>query len=554
MAAENTPYRVLARKYRPQDFTALVGQEALVRTLSNAFESSRIPHAILLTGIRGIGKTTTARIIARALNCTGTEASPIVAPTPMPCGVCPNCVAIGEDRHPDVLEMDAASRTGVGDIRELIETVRYLPTSARYKVYIIDEVHMLSTSAFNALLKTLEEPPPHVKFIFATTEIRKIPVTILSRCMRFDLKRLDSARMGEHLGNIATKEQVGIENGALRLIAAAAEGSVRDGLSLLDQAIAHAGQETGSITITEHTVQNMLGLADASVRYDLLEAALDGNAPSAIAILERLYQAGADPVLTLQDLLEATHLLTRCRLMPDALEHQALPQAQAEKAKALSAKLDVPALGRAWQMLLKGVQEAKTAPDPLTAAEMVLIRLAYLSNLPSPEELVKAAKSTPAPSAPPARPTPTPGGMAYASGGLASQPAPATEPIAMAAPQNFNDVVALFEERREGLIVHWLRSETKPIDVSPGKLSLAASTRVPAEASTTIAARLLAWTGMRWSVSLSTESWETAGEDTLSAQAEKAAASRLATAAAHPLVAEVLAAFPGARIVDVKPS
>jgi DNA polymerase-3 subunit gamma/tau len=377
-------YRVLARKYRPQDFTGLIGQEALVRTLSNAFATGRIAHAFMLTGVRGVGKTTTARIIARALNCVGPDGTRH-DPTIQPCGVCEPCVAIAESRHVDVQEMDAASRTGIDDVREIIEGVRYAPASARYKVYIIDEVHMLSKQAFNGLLKTLEEPPPHVKFVFATTEIRKVPVTVLSRCMRFDLRRIETPVLVAHLQAIAQKEKVEIDDAALALIARAAEGSVRDSLSLLDQVIAH---EEGH-AITADSVRGMLGLADRGRVLDLFEKLMGGDVAGALGDLAQLYDCGADPLQVMQDLLETTHFLTRVKVAPGAEGFFDGGSAEAARAAELANKLPVPALTRAWQMLLKGLLEVRDATRPIQAAEMALVRLAYAADLPPTDQLVR---------------------------------------------------------------------------------------------------------------------------------------------------------------------
>nr|WP_051548023.1 DNA polymerase III subunit gamma/tau [Sneathiella glossodoripedis] len=384
---QKSAYRVLARKYRPSNFDDLIGHEAMVRTLSNALDSGRLAHAFVLTGTRGIGKTTTARIIARGLNCIGEDGNG--GPTVHPCGVCDNCKAIAEDRHQDVLEMDAASRTGVDDIRELIDGVRYLPINARYKIYIIDEVHMLSKNAFNALLKTLEEPPEHVKFIFATTEIRKIPITVLSRCQRFDLKRVDADTLKDYFSKIAEKENASVDEDALALIARAAEGSVRDGLSLLDQAIAH-----GDGTVTAEQARDMLGLADRTRMLDLLEFIFAGNVAEALGILRNQYDRGADPVVIIQDLLELTHWLTTIKVTPDSASTAALGSSDIERAGAMAGKLNMPVLARAWQMLLKGLEEVRQAPMAIAAAEMVLIRLAFASDLPSPEDLAKKIESS----------------------------------------------------------------------------------------------------------------------------------------------------------------
>src|SRR5580692_9186542 len=377
-------YRVLARKYRPSDFTGLIGQEALVRTLSNAFALGRIAHAFMLTGVRGVGKTTTARIIARALNCIGPDGKR-TEPTIHPCGVCDPCVTIAESRNVDVQEMDAASNNGVDEVRQIIEAVRYAPASSRYKVYILDEVHMLSKAAFNAILKTLEEPPPHVKFIFATTEIRKVPVTVLSRCQRFDLRRIESAELAQYLGQIAAKENVTIEEGALALIARAAEGSARDALSLLDQAIAH--NEKGAITA--ETMREMLGLADRGRVLDLFEKVMKGDVPAALNDLGALYDSGADPLAVMQDLLEITHFLTRLKVAPAAQGFFDGASGEAKRAAELAAKLQVSSPTRAWQMLLKGLLEVRDAVRPISACEMALIRLAYAADLPPADKLVR---------------------------------------------------------------------------------------------------------------------------------------------------------------------
>ncbi|MCA1974480.1 MAG: DNA polymerase III subunit gamma/tau, partial [Caenispirillum sp.] len=400
-------YRVLARKYRPRDFSTLIGQDALVRTLSNAIASGRLAQAYVLTGVRGVGKTTTARIIARALNCIGPDGTG--GPTVTPCGVCQHCTAISEDRHVDVLEMDAASRTGVNDIREILDGVRYRPTSARYKIYIVDEVHMLSTAAFNALLKTLEEPPEHVKFIFATTEIRKVPVTVLSRCQRFDLRRVEAETLAAHFAGIAEQEGAQIEPAALAMVARAADGSVRDGLSLLDQAIAHGGG-----TVTEAQVRDMLGLADRAVVFDLFDAAMSGDVSRALSLIADQYAAGADPTVILQDMLELTHWLTRLKIAPDGADDPMAGESERVRGKDMATRLHMAVLTRAWQMLLKGLNEARSAPSPLQAVEMAVIRLTYAAHLPSPAEVVE--KLSAQQQAQPPQP-PTPGGGGGGGGG-----------------------------------------------------------------------------------------------------------------------------------------
>ncbi|MCK6452657.1 MAG: DNA polymerase III subunit gamma/tau, partial [Alphaproteobacteria bacterium] len=405
-------YRVLARKYRPSNFAELIGQDAMVRILKNAIATGRIAHAFMLTGVRGVGKTTTARIIARALNCIGPDGKG--GPTIDPCGTCANCTAIAEDRHVDVIEMDAASRTGVDNIRDLTDGVRYKPVSARYKVYIVDEVHMLSPAAFNALLKTLEEPPPHVKFVFATTEIRKVPVTVLSRCQRFDLRRVDHETLSAHFAAIAAREGIAIEPAAIALVARAADGSVRDGLSLLDQAIALGGDR-----IDEARVRDMLGLADRVVVFDLFEQVLRGRLAEALDRLGELYRAGADPAVVIEDLLGLTHWLTRVKLAPEAADRPDVPEAERTRGKAMAEALPMALLTRAWQLLLKGLRETQNAPSPIQAAEMVLVRLAYAADLPSPADLVRElGDAAQAPQAPPPpgsgmpRGAPSPGGGA----------------------------------------------------------------------------------------------------------------------------------------------
>ncbi|MFQ5984925.1 MAG: DNA polymerase III subunit gamma/tau [Alphaproteobacteria bacterium] len=452
-ARPDAPYRVLARKYRPTQFTGLIGQETLVRTLSNALEGGRLAQAYLLTGVRGVGKTTAARIIARALNCVGPDGKG--GPTPTPCGVCEHCRTITEDRHIDVLEMDAASRTGVDDIRELIDGVRYRPTSARYKVYIIDEVHMISEKAFNALLKTLEEPPPHVKFIFATTEIRKIPLTVLSRCQRFDLRRVEADKLLAHLETIVAKEGVEAEPAALALIARAADGSVRDGLSILDQAIAH-----GDGRVTEEMVREMLGLADRAQVFDLFEAVMAGKVRQALDLVRSQYDAGLDPVVLLQDLLDLTHWVTRLKIAPEAADAATVSELERVRGRTLAERLSMPVLSRAWQMLLKGLNDVRTAPTPLGAAEMVLVRLAYVADLPSPAEVVKGETAEPefAPLTDLA-PATGGGGPAEVHGGQSpgEAPSPAGGPQAALAqaveaaapePQSFREVVALADGHR----------------------------------------------------------------------------------------------------------
>ena len=558
-------YRVLARKYRPSVFADLIGQEVLVRTLTNAIATGRIAHAFLLTGIRGIGKTTTARIIARGLNCVGADEKG--GPTISPCGVCHNCQMIVEDRHMDVIEMDAASRTGVGDIRELIETVHYLPTTARYKVYIIDEVHMLSTNAFNALLKTLEEPPPHVKFIFATTEIRKIPVTILSRCQRFDLKRVDVETLSAHLQTICEKESIEAEDEALQIIANAAEGSVRDALSMLDQAIAHAATEGTDSLIRASIVRSMLGMLDKSQNFDLLEALFGGKTQDAITLLGGMYAGGADPTLVLQDLLEITHYIMRTKIAGESISDVEYAENDRKKAAMLASNLSVATLGRAWQMLLKGLNEARIAPNPLQAVEMIMIRLTYAADLPSPAELAKTLQtvaqnpSVATINSPVSRPVsggaPATSYSSTSSGNLAlsttavSAPGPALT-LAVSNPaimlESFEDVVALFARQREAMLHNYLKNECALVSFAEGRIEVNPSARVPADFTTKASKLLSQWTQNRWAVVTS----DSAGIAPLGEQEKARIAQELKDMASHPEVKPILEVFPGATVTSIK--
>jgi DNA polymerase-3 subunit gamma/tau len=538
-AAAAVAYRVLARKYRPTRFEDLIGQDTLVRTLRNAFALNRIAHAFMLTGVRGVGKTTSARIIARALNCIGPDGQG--GPTADPCGLCANCVAILADRHPDVEEMDAASRTGVDDVREIIEATRFRPMQARTKVFIIDEVHMLSKNAFNALLKTLEEPPPHIKFIFATTELRKVPVTVLSRCQRFDLRRVSLAELSAHFSRIAKAESVTIEAGALDQIARAADGSVRDGLSLLDQAIAQT--EAGE-KVTEAQVTAMLGLADRTLVFDLMEAVMAGRPAVALDITEQAHERGADLGMLLQDLLELLHTITRLKTIPDLRQSTTLPEAERTRGAALADRLSVPVLARAWQMLLKGIGEVEAAPDRRAAAEMVLIRLCYVAELPPPGDLVRKLTENP----PPPTPAGPPGALLRANGAALPSPAPAS----LAAPvmAGFRDVAALVAERREPTLHGHLVHSVHLVRFAPGVIELRPEPDAPRDLAARLAALLLAATGTRWTIALSAAP----GEPTLAEQADAADRTRRADAADHPLVRAILDAFPGAAIDSVQDS
>jgi len=552
MSEPGGAYRVLARKYRPSTFAELIGQEAMVKTLTNAIATGRIAHAFILTGVRGVGKTTTARIIARALNCIGPDGKG--GPTASPCGVCEPCKAIADDRFVDVMEMDAASRTGVDEIRELTDGVRYKPVAARFKIYIIDEVHMLSKAAFNALLKTLEEPPPDVKFIFATTEIHKVPVTVLSRCQRFSLRRVPQDMLAAHYAAISEKESIKAEPQGIALIARAADGSVRDGLSILDQAMALGGE-----AITEAAVRDMLGIADRGLVFDLLEAALKGDAGAALAQMKSLYEGGADPIIVLQDLLELAHFLTRLKLAPNAGEGDPAVEGDRARGLPLAQKLGIPALTRAWQLLLKGLEEAQAAPSPLQAAEMVLVRLAYVADLPSPAEIIRAMDGAPAASAvassssPRVSASPAPvgngggGGSTVGSLAMREAPSPAAAPT-VPQPTSFLQVVELFEKNQEALVRAQLYAHAHLVSFEMGRIGLRLDEGAPRDLTNKLATLLSQWTGQRWLVSISSEE----GEPTLKEQVEARAQTMKSEAASDPLVRAVLDAFPGARIESVR--
>ena len=555
-------YRVLARKYRPASFDDLIGQDAMVRTISNAFESGRIPQAWILTGVRGVGKTTTARILARALNYQlpdGSVAGPTVK---MPVlGI--NCRAIMESRHVDVLEMDAASHNSVDDIRQINDAVRYAPVSARYKVYILDEVHMLSGAAFNALLKTLEEPPPHAKFIFATTEIRKVPVTVLSRCQRFDLRRVEAGVLVAQLEGIAAKERISAEAEALALIARAAEGSVRDALSLLDQAIAHAA---GSVRAED--VRQMLGLADRSRVIDLFEALMKGDIAGALKELRDQYDAGADPAVALTDLAEFTHFVTRVKIVPAVADDRSLAEVERTRGRAFAAALSMRVLSRTWQMLFKGIPEVQSAAKPIAAAEMVLVRIAYAADLPTPDEVVRLLATGESAAASPARrngdtaaptarieaPRDPPRGGPRAA--LAPSAPQVREPaVAEAAPgaamvtlARFEDLIALAAEKRDLATKAALERDLRLVRFEPGRLEVALESNAAKTLVGDLARKISQWTGRRWMVVVSGEQ----GQPTIRSQNEARRAELEHGVQSDPLVKAVLAQFPGAQIVAVR--
>ena len=557
-------YRVLARKYRPSSFADLIGQDAVVRTVSNAFETGRIPQAWILTGVRGVGKTTTARILARALNYELPDGS-VKGPTiHMPVlGV--HCQAIMESRHMDVLEMDAASHTGVDDVRQINDSVRYAPASARYKVYIIDEVHMLSTAAFNAFLKTLEEPPEHAKFVFATTEIRKVPVTVLSRCQRFDLRRVEADVLMGHLSNIAAKEKVEVEPEALGIIARAAEGSVRDSLSLFDQAIAHAAG-----TVRADAVRQMLGLADRTRVIDLFDSLVRGDIASAFKEFREQYDTGADPIVVLSDLAEFVNFVTRVKIVPATADNVAFGETERLRARDFAAKISMRVLSRMWQMLLKGITEAQAATRPAAAAEMVLVRIAYVADMPTPDEAIRMLdqhggaspvvtastppRSMPAPVASmpssPARATAAPRSGAEASA-RPQMVAPTSDVQAAPAAlriSSFPALVALAGEKRDLLTKAALEADVRLVRIEDGRLEVTMERSAARTLINDLSRKLEQWTGRRWTVIVSNE----AGQPTLREQNEAQKNQRERAAEADPRVQEVLARFPGTKVVEVR--
>ena len=544
-------YQVLARKYRPETFADLVGQEAMVRTLKNAFAADRIAHAFIMTGIRGTGKTTTARIIAKGLNCVGPDGKG--GPTTEPCGKCDPCRAIAEGRHVDVMEMDAASRTGVGDIREIIYSVHYRAASARYKIYIIDEVHMLSTSAFNALLKTLEEPPAHVKFIFATTEIRKVPVTVLSRCQRFDLRRIEPEVMLGLLRKIAAAEGAQISEDALALITRAAEGSARDATSLLDQAISHGSGETSA-----DQVRAMLGLADRGRVLDLFERIMAGAAAEALNELSGQYSDGADPMAVLRDLAEITHWVSVIKITPEAADDPTVPPDERARGLDLAARLPMRVLTRMWQMLLKAIEEVALAPNAMMAAEMAVIRLTHVADLPDPETLIRKLQSEPRPPMPGGAPAGGMGGTLHAPV-MRAPMAPARGPtMAAAAPAlaegqlqvygSFPQIVELIREKRDMKLLYEVETGLRLVRYAPGRIEFEPAPDAAPDLAARLSQRLQGWTGARWGVSVVS----TGGAPTIAEERDREDNAARAEALANPLVMAVMTAFPGAKITDIR--
>ena len=532
-------YRVLARKYRPQTFKDLIGQETLVKTLANALQYGRLAHAFVLTGVRGIGKTTTARIIAKGLNCVGADGNG--GPTINPCGTCSNCLSITEDRHVDILEMDAASRTGVDDIREILDGVRYKPVGARYKIYIIDEVHMLSKNAFNALLKTLEEPPENVKFIFATTEIRKVPITVLSRCQRFDLRRISLEDLINLFSTICEKENIQADSEALRLIARAADGSARDGLSLLDQAMALTEDQ-----ISPELVQKMLGLGDKKELFDLFEEVMQGNVPEALSRVVNLNALGADPLQIAQDLLEITHLVTKFKVASKVVGEM-VTDLEIERGNYLASKLPMVQLGRCWQMLLKGISEIQQATSQLAALEMVLIRLAYLAEPDKPDETAEKPNLDIK--------------KKVNINQINDEETSKQEIVVLENPSNelnhpqtpggltFTDIVDLFEKKREGLIHSKLVTQARLFSVTPGRLEMMKTKEIDDKFAARISKLLGEWTGQDWMVSVV----DREGDKTIQEQMLEKERCMKTEAAQDPLVARIIETFPGATIDTVRP-
>ena len=550
---DSTQSHVLARKYRPQVFADLIGQDALVKTITNAIATNRLAHAYMLTGIRGVGKTSSARIIAKGLNCIGEDGQGGM--TPNPCGKCRHCLDIAADSHIDVIEIDAASNTGVDNVREIIEGAKYNPVSARFKIYIIDEVHMLSKQAFNALLKTLEEPPARIKFIFATTEIRKVPITILSRCQRFDLRRLDEGVLSEHLGKITVSEGAKAEEEALHLIARAGDGSVRDSLSLLDQAIT---QFNGDIKTAD--IRDMLGLADRSGLFDLYEAIMSGQVADALNLLDNQYNQGADPLVITQDMMDLTHWLTRVKIIPELASDLTVPQTERVRGKKMAETLSMASLTSVWQMLLKGILEVKGADNALKALEMLVVRLAYAADLPTPAQMIEDIKKNssvidirPVPTILAGQNTPAlqsvsspqmPSPMGFQETAPAVQPATPTVSI-----KSIADMAKLAREKREMLLAFNIENHVRPIEITDGKLVCSFTDTAPDKLSFDLTKFLTAHTGINWIV----ETKAQGGAKTQSEVKEEKKNQQLAELKTHPVVGAVLNAFKGAKIEKLTP-
>ena len=554
-AEEKTSYQVLARKYRPETFSDLIGQEAMVRTLKNAFDADRIAQAFMMTGIRGVGKTTTARIIAKGMNCVGLEGK--TGPTTSPCGQCEHCVAISEGRHVDVLEMDAASRTGVDDIREIIDSVHYRAASARFKIYIIDEVHMLSNNAFNALLKTLEEPPAHVKFIFATTEIRKVPVTVLSRCQRFDLRRIEPEEMIKMLQNLAKLENANISNEALALITRASEGSARDAQSLLDQAISHGAGETNV-----DQVRSMLGLADRGRVMDLFEFIMRGQAEEALNELGSQYSDGADPIGIIRDLAEITHWVSVIKITPDAADDPTVSPDEKARGQSFSQSLSMRVLTRTWQLLLKALDEISSAPNSMMAAEMAIIRITHVSDLPSPGELVKKLTNS-QPDNTVVKKESSEGATTNttSSNYIQSQSketnstsidgntalALDAETLALQYP-TFESVLEIIRKFRDMKLLIDVENSIRLSSYMPGRIEFTPTEDAPKDLAQRLGQLLQSWTGFRWAVTVVSHcSAKTIQEHRNAEEAQLELDAKL-----HPFVKTVFEKFPKASITEIK--
>lgn len=541
VSAPAQPYRVLARKYRPQTFAELIGQEAMVQTLANAIKRDRLAHAFLMTGVRGVGKTSTARLIAKALNCIGPDGQG--GPTIDPCGVCEPCQAIAEGRHIDVIEMDAASHTGVDDVREIIEAVRYAAVSARYKIYIIDEVHMLSRNAFNALLKTLEEPPAHVKFLFATTEVDKLPVTVLSRCQRFDLRRIPAPMLAEHFAKVCGLEGVEAEDEALAMVAAAAEGSVRDGLSILDQAIAHADLD-GEGQVRAEKVRDMLGLSDKSVQRSLITAILDGKGGELLELVARQFALGVEPIAIMRGLMTLVHRIAVAQVAGGA--HDAHSAEEREAIEGWAKALKAGQVHRIWQLLLKGHEEVKSAPDPLVAVQMALLRIMHASDMPDPGSLVKKLEELAA-----RAPAPRPAGGPQ-NGGESGAPAAAASPAITAAmvTRRWEELVEDVEHMGELSTANTMRMQVRVVELGGSLLRYAQPPGFSEDITALLRACLTKATGERWEVYKVAEEGAPALMLTLVEQAEAKKAAESDAVNQHPLVLATKAAFPQAEVIE----